>query len=85
MSVHNAFSWWQRGDLDGFFGLFVGNLIQLILIVALCTTLLTMPDALVYGRILPGVAISLLLDNLFHAFRAKLKWSPRTRQYCNVD
>jgi len=28
-----AFSWWDKGDLDGFFGLFVDNLIQLILIV----------------------------------------------------
>jgi AGZA family xanthine/uracil permease-like MFS transporter len=71
MSAHSAFSWWQRGDLDGFFGLFVDNLIQLILIVTLCTAVLGMPDALVYGRILPGVAISLLLGNLFYAFQAK--------------
>lgn len=67
----NAFSWWQRGDLDGFFGLFVDNLIQLILIVTLCTVVLGMPDALVFGRILPGVAISLLLGNLFYALQAR--------------
>jgi AGZA family xanthine/uracil permease-like MFS transporter len=71
MSAHITFSWWQRGDLDGFFGLFIDNLIQLILIVTLCTTLLGMPDTLVYGRILPGVAISLLLGNLFYAFQAR--------------
>ncbi len=65
MQVTQPFRWWHRGDLDGFFGLFVDNLIQLILIVQLCTFVLGMPDALVYGRILPGVAISLLLGNIF--------------------
>ncbi len=67
----NNFSWWTRGDLDGFFGLFVDNLIQLILITLLCTTLLGMPNELVFGRILPGVAISLLIGNLFYAWQAK--------------
>jgi AGZA family xanthine/uracil permease-like MFS transporter len=65
------FRWWSRGDLDGFFGLFVDNLIQLILIVTLCSGLLGMPDALVYARILPGVAISLLLGNIFYAWQAR--------------
>ena len=65
------FRWWHRGDLDGFFGLFVDNLIQLILIVTLCTHVLSMPGELVYGRILPGVAVSLLLGNLFYAWQAK--------------
>jgi len=71
MQVTQPFRWWHRGDLDGFFGLFVDNLIQLILIVQLCTFVLGMPDALVYGRILPGVAISLLLGNIFYAWQAK--------------
>jgi len=65
------FSWWSRGDLDGFFGLFVDNLIQLILITLLCGQLLGMPDTLLFGRILPGVAVSLLVGNLFYAWQAK--------------
>jgi len=65
------FSWWTGGDLDGFFGLFVDNLIQLILITVLCTGLLGMPNELVFGRVLPGVAISLLIGNLFYAWQAK--------------
>ena len=28
--------WFVRGDLDGFFGLFVDNLVQLLLLVQLC-------------------------------------------------
>lgn len=65
------FSWWRKGDLDGFFGLFVDNLIQLILIVVLCGTILQMPDEMVFGRILPGVAVSLLIGNVFYAIQAK--------------
>ncbi len=65
------FCWWRKGDLDGFFGLFVDNLIQLILIVVLCGAVLHMPDEMVFGRILPGVAVSLLVGNVFYAFQAR--------------
>lgn len=59
--MQEQFRWWHKGDLDGFFGLFVDNLIQLILIVVLCGAILHMPGEIVYGRILPGVALILLL------------------------
>lgn len=65
------FRWWNSGDLDGFFGLFIDNLIQLMLIAILCQTILKMPEELIYGRIFPGVAISLILGNLFYAFQAR--------------
>lgn len=74
------FSWWRKGDLDGFFGLFVDNLIQLILIVVLCGQVLQMPEQMVFDRILPGVAVSLLIGNLFYAFQAK-KLAFETGQY----
>lgn len=69
--MDSQFCWWRKGDLDGFFGLFVDNLIQLILIVVLCGTILHMPDEMVFARILPGVAVSLLVGNLFYAFQAR--------------
>jgi len=71
MHTSDSFRWWRPGDLDGFFGLFVDNLIQLLLIVTLCTHVLGMAGELVYGRILPGVAVSLLAGNLFYAFQAR--------------
>ncbi len=61
---------WTRGDLDGFFGLMVDNLVQVLLIVDLCTHVAGLPPALIYGRILPGVAVSLLVGNLFYARQA---------------
>ena len=60
-----------RGDLDGFFGLMVDNLVQVLLIIALTRELLHFPDALVFQRILPGVAISLLVGNLYYGWQAR--------------
>jgi len=38
--------WWVPGDLDGFLGLALDNLIQLLLIVSLCWAVLGYPDTL---------------------------------------
>lgn len=62
--------WFVRGDLDGFFGLFVDNLLQLMLVVVLSGSVCGLPSSLVVGRILPGAAISILLGNLFYAWQA---------------
>ena len=63
--------WMVRGDVDGFFGLALDNLVQLILIDTLCRHVLDFPDELLYGRVLPGVAVSLLLGNVFYAWQAR--------------
>src|ERR1044071_8271507 len=62
--------WIVRGDIDGFFGLAIDNLVQLLLIDALCRGVLGFPTELVYGRILPGAAVSLVVGNLFYARQA---------------
>jgi adenine/guanine/hypoxanthine permease len=63
--------WFVRGDLDGFFGLALDNLIQVLLLIALCTQILGFDTRLIYGRMLPGVGISLLAGNLFYAVQAR--------------
>ena len=63
--------WVVRGDVDGFFGLAIDNLVQLLLIDALCRGVLGFPGDLVYGRILPGAAISILVGNVAYALQAK--------------
>lgn len=63
--------WFVRGDIDGFFGLAVDNLVQLLLIDALCRHVLGFPDALLHGQVLPGAAVSLLLGNLYYAWQAR--------------
>src|SRR5215470_14229197 len=63
--------WFVRGDIDGFFGLALDNLVQLLLIDTLCRFVLGFPPDLVYGRVLPGAAVSILIGNLFYAVQAK--------------
>ena len=63
--------WFARGDFDGFFGLALDNLVQLLLIDTLCRGVLGFPADLVYGRILPGAAISILVGNVAYSFQAR--------------
>lgn len=60
-----------RGDIDGFFGLFIDNLLQLMLIAVLCQHVCGFPAELVTGRVLPGAAVSILIGNLFYAWQAR--------------
>ena len=62
--------WWVPGDLDGVLGLALDNLIQILLIVALCRGLLGYPNPLVFGTILPAVGLSLVAGNLAYAWQA---------------
>src|SRR6188768_2762305 len=71
--------WIVRGDVDGFFGLAIDNLVQLLLIDALCRGVLGFPADLVYGRVLPGAAISILVGNLAYAFQARALAAPTGR------
>lgn len=61
---------WVKGDLDGFFGLMVDNLVQVLTIVALSKLVAGLSDELIYGRVLPGIAVSLLIGNVFYGFQA---------------
>src|SRR5438128_2622009 len=65
--------WFVRGDIDGFFGLALDNLVQLLLIDALCRFVLGFPPELVHGRVLPGAAVSILVGNLFYAVQARAR------------
>src|SRR5262245_2704326 len=63
--------WFVRGDIDGFFGLALDNLVQLLLIDTLCRFVLEFPPELIYGRVLPGAAVSILIGNLSYAYQAR--------------
>src|SRR5436190_4314445 len=60
----------SKGDLDGFFGLFVDNLLQLLLIFTLCPFMCGITAAEVATKILPGAALSILAGNFFFAWQA---------------
>jgi AGZA family xanthine/uracil permease-like MFS transporter len=68
--ARNLRGWFVPNDIDGFFGLFVDNLCQLIVVVGLCPAIAGIPESLVVGRILPGIALSLVAGNVFYAWQA---------------
>ena len=72
MTAHSSASprWFVRRDIDGFFALALDNLIQILLLLSLCKFVLGFSGDLIFGRILPGVAISLIVGNLYYSWLA---------------
>lgn len=62
--------WWTPGDLDGFLGLGLNNLIQILLVMGLCRGVLGYPDSLVFGTILRALGVSLVVGNWAYARQA---------------
>ncbi len=62
--------WFTSGDVDGFFGLFFSGFPDLLLIVGLAPVC-GFSIEFVTGRVLPGVALSVLAGNLFYAWQAR--------------
>lgn len=60
-----------RGDIDGFFGLALDNLVQLLLIDFLCRVVVGLPADLVHGSVLPGAAVSVLCGNIFYSWQGR--------------
>ena len=62
----NFYPWFKREDIDGFFALFQNNLANFVLI-AVSMTAMGFPASIVYGKVIPGVAMSVLFGNLYYA------------------
>ncbi len=58
-----------KGDFDGFIGLFIDNLVNLLIITGLCLSI-GMPSGLVFGRMLPGAAAAVVVGNIFYSWLA---------------
>ncbi len=71
-----------KHDWDGFFGLFIDNLVQLLVIVELCGLVCGFSRDFVYSRILPGAAISILFGNAFYSLQAY--WIARREKRSDV-
>src|SRR5499425_2155767 len=61
----------MQGDVDGFFGLAIDNLIQFLLILGLCTQVVGFPIRLVLETILPGAALSIVAGNFFYSWQSQ--------------
>ncbi len=59
------------GDLDGFFGLAIDNLIQFLLILGLGSAVLGFTTSLMLQVVLPGAALSVLVGNLYYSYQSQ--------------
>ncbi|WP_026478542.1 solute carrier family 23 protein [Alkaliphilus transvaalensis] len=64
------YPWFKREDVDGFFALFQNNLANFVLI-AVSMIAMGYPSSIVYGRVIPGAAISVLFGNYYYARMAE--------------
>ncbi len=61
---------WTPGDWNAFFGFGTNILVNMLTLTALLRFVLKMPDALVFGRILPALGLMLCLSTFYYAFLA---------------
>ena len=61
---------WVPGDWNALFGFGTNILVNVLVLTSLLRFVLKMPDALVYGRILPALGIMLCLSTGYYAFLA---------------
>ena len=63
-------TWWTPGDWNAFFGFGTNILVNLLVLTGLLRFVLKMPDAIVFGRILPATGLMLCLSTLYYAWLA---------------
>ncbi len=61
---------WAPGDWNAFFGFGTNILVNMLTMTALLLYVLKMPEAIVFGRILPATGLMLFLSTLYYAWLA---------------
>lgn len=69
MSTEVHYPWFKKADIDGFFALFQNNLANFVLIAVTMLAQGFTPD-IVFGRVIPGAAIAVLIGNFYYAHMA---------------
>lgn len=57
------------GDWNGFFGLFTNSLTNVLVTISLLTGILQFPSDIVFGRIVPGLVLSIAVGNIYYAYQ----------------
>lgn len=65
-----SYPWFVKEDIDGFFALFQNNLANFV-VIAISLIGMGYPSSIVYGKIIPGAAVSVLFGNFYYAHMAK--------------
>ncbi|MTI94692.1 MAG: hypothetical protein FH749_04265 [Firmicutes bacterium] len=71
MKEQTYFSWWTRGDWNGFFGLFTNIITNLMVMSGLLLFAVGIPANIVFGRVMPAVGVALIIGNVYYGFAAR--------------
>ena len=61
---------WTSGDWNAFFGFGTNILVNMLVLTGLLRFVVKMPDAIVFGRILPALGLMLCLSTFYYAYLA---------------
>jgi adenine/guanine/hypoxanthine permease len=64
---------WTPGDWNAFFGFGTNILVNMLVLTGLLRFVLKMPDAIVFGRILPALGLMMCLSTFYYAYRLAQK------------
>src|ERR1700710_634163 len=70
---------WVTSDWNAFFGFGTNILVNMLVLTGLLRFVLKMPDALVFGRILPALGLMMCLSTFYYAWLA-YRLGPKNRR-----
>lgn len=62
--------WWVAGDLNGFFGLCTNSITNTLVAVSLMQFVIGFPKEILFGKLVPGLVLSLAFGNIYYAWMA---------------
>ena len=63
--------WFRRGDIGGITYLVTNNIVNYLIVIATLSGVLKWPDKIVFGAVIPGMSIGLMLGCFYYAFMAR--------------
>ncbi|CAM3615060.1 MULTISPECIES: uracil permease [Halomonas] len=63
------YPWYKKEDTDAFFALFQNNIANFV-IIAITMLGMGFPSSIVYGQVLPGAAVAVMVGNFYYAWSA---------------
>ncbi|WP_085919323.1 uracil permease [Halomonas sp. CSM-2] len=69
MATQHHYPWYKKEDTDAFFALFQNNIANFV-IIAITMLGMGFPASIVYGQVLPGAAVAVMVGNFYYAWSA---------------
>ena len=63
--------WFKRGDIGGITYLVTNNIVNYLIVIATLSGVLKWPDKIVFGAVIPGMSVGLMLGCIYYAFMGR--------------